>query len=102
MTHWLGKEKQNTGLTIETTFPNTQVGVLHAQGHHLLLSFCLTAKRKPRSNGVQGKGRPMCGKGAWELPGSFPFPSFLNECKLRRLVSQQVMERGTGFLCEAF
>jgi hypothetical protein len=51
---------------------------------------------------VQGKGRPMCGKGAWELPGSFPFPSFLNECKLRRLVSQQVMECGTGFLREAF
>ncbi len=44
----------------------------------------------------------MCGKGAWELPGSFSISELLNECKLRRLVSQQVMERGTGFLCEAF
>ena len=105
MTHWLGKEKQNTGLTIETTFPNTQVEVLHAQGHHLLLSFCLTAKREPRSTVLKWRARERkthVREGSMGASREFSISELLNECKLRKLVSQQVMERGTGFLCEAF
>src|SRR5258706_389846 len=105
MTHWLGKEKQNTGLTIETTFSNTQVEVLYAQGHYFLLLFCLIAKWESYFMVLKWRARERkiyVREGSMGAFREFSISELLNECKFRKLVSQQVMERGIGFLCEAF